>query len=56
MFLYPLRSIVMCPTTEADLGDGTYLNPVLAGPEGCVAVDARVRLRRVERATSTKTW
>ncbi|HZQ16494.1 MAG TPA: GNAT family N-acetyltransferase [Gaiellaceae bacterium] len=32
------------------------LNPVLAGPDGCVAVDARVRLRRVERATSTKTW
>jgi hypothetical protein len=32
------------------------LNPVLAGPEGAVAVDARVRLRRVERATTTKTW
>jgi acetyl coenzyme A synthetase (ADP forming)-like protein len=32
------------------------LNPVLAGPGGCVAVDARVRLRTVERATSVKTW
>ena len=32
------------------------LNPVLAGPDGCVAVDARVRLRRVEQATTTKTW
>ncbi len=32
------------------------LNPVLARPDGCVAVDARVRLRRVERATSAKTW
>jgi acetyl coenzyme A synthetase (ADP forming)-like protein len=32
------------------------LNPVLAGPEGAVAVDARVRLRRVEAATTTKTW
>jgi acyl-CoA synthetase (NDP forming) len=32
------------------------LNPVLAGPDGAVAVDARVRLRRVERATTTKTW
>ena len=32
------------------------LNPVLAGPDGCVAVDARVRLRTVERATSPKTW
>ena len=32
------------------------LNPVLAGPDGAVAVDARVRLRRVEQATSTKTW
>jgi acyl-CoA synthetase (NDP forming) len=32
------------------------LNPVLAGPDGAVAVDARVRLRRVETATTTKTW
>ena len=32
------------------------LNPVLAQADGCVAVDARVRLRRVERETSTKTW
>ncbi len=32
------------------------LNPILARPDGCIAVDARVRLRRVERATSTKTW
>jgi hypothetical protein len=29
---------------------------VLAHAEGCVAVDARVRLRRVERADSAKTW
>ena len=32
------------------------LNPVLADAHGCVAVDARVRLRRVERPSSTKTW
>ena len=32
------------------------LNPVLAGPTGAVAVDARVRLRRVEQARTTKTW
>jgi acetyl coenzyme A synthetase (ADP forming)-like protein len=32
------------------------LNPVIAGPEGCVAVDARVRLRRPARATQRKTW
>jgi acetyl coenzyme A synthetase (ADP forming)-like protein len=32
------------------------LNPVLAGPDGAVAVDARVRLRRIEQATTTKTW
>jgi len=32
------------------------LNPVLAGPERCVAVDARVRLRRPSRAPSLKTW
>jgi acyl-CoA synthetase (NDP forming) len=31
------------------------LNPVLARPDGCVAVDARVRLRRPTAATSTKT-
>ena len=32
------------------------LNPVLAGPDGCVAVDARVRVRRPERAPRRKTW
>ena len=32
------------------------LNPVLAGPDGCVAVDARVRLRRPEPSFSPKTW
>jgi acetate---CoA ligase (ADP-forming) len=32
------------------------LNPVLALPDGCVAVDARVRVRRPERAARTKTW
>jgi acetate---CoA ligase (ADP-forming) len=32
------------------------LNPVLALPSGCVAVDARVRLRRPERTPRTKTW
>jgi hypothetical protein len=29
---------------------------VLAHAEGRVAVDVRVRLRRVERADSAKTW
>jgi len=32
------------------------LNPVIARPDGCVAVDARVRLRRPAAATSSKTW
>jgi acetate---CoA ligase (ADP-forming) len=32
------------------------LNPVLGLPEGCVAVDARVRLRRPDRRPRTKTW
>jgi len=32
------------------------LNPIMALPEGCVAVDARVRLRRPERAAQAKTW
>ena len=32
------------------------LNPVLARPDGCVALDARVRLRRPERAARLKTW
>ncbi|MGZ4291279.1 MAG: acetate--CoA ligase family protein, partial [Gaiellaceae bacterium] len=32
------------------------LNPVLAGPDGALAVDARVRLRRMEQVTTTKTW
>jgi acetyl coenzyme A synthetase (ADP forming)-like protein len=32
------------------------LNPVLAGPDGCVAVDARVRVSQVGRSGSVKTW
>jgi acetyl coenzyme A synthetase (ADP forming)-like protein len=32
------------------------LNPVIASPEGCVAVDARVRIQRGEAAPRTKTW
>jgi acetate---CoA ligase (ADP-forming) len=32
------------------------LNPVLARPDGYVAVDARVRIRQPERAARTKTW
>jgi acetyl coenzyme A synthetase (ADP forming)-like protein len=32
------------------------LNPVLAGPDGCVAVDARVRVRTVDARVHTKTW
>ena len=32
------------------------LNPVLALPERCVAVDARVRVRRPELAARAKTW
>ena len=32
------------------------LNPVLARPDGCVVVDARVRLRRPEHRPLRKTW
>jgi acetate---CoA ligase (ADP-forming) len=32
------------------------LNPVIAHPQGCVAVDARVRVRPPERAVRAKTW
>jgi acyl-CoA synthetase (NDP forming) len=32
------------------------LNPVLAGPDGCLVVDARIRVRRPERAPRRKTW
>jgi acyl-CoA synthetase (NDP forming) len=32
------------------------LNPVIALPDRCVAVDARVRLRRPEPAYRAKTW
>ncbi|HEX5450202.1 MAG TPA: GNAT family N-acetyltransferase [Gaiellaceae bacterium] len=32
------------------------LNPVLAGPDGCVVVDARVRLRWPAPSFSPKTW
>jgi acyl-CoA synthetase (NDP forming) len=32
------------------------LNPVIARSDGCVAVDARVHLRRPAGRTSSKTW
>ena len=32
------------------------LNPVLAGEDGCVAVDARIKIARPLPATSPKTW
>jgi acetate---CoA ligase (ADP-forming) len=32
------------------------LNPVLADPSGCVAVDARIRLRAPDPATRLKSW
>ena len=32
------------------------LNPVLAGPEGCLIVDARARVRRLEQAPRVKAW
>jgi acyl-CoA synthetase (NDP forming) len=32
------------------------LNPVLGLPGGCVAVDARVRVRPAERSPGAKTW
>jgi acetyl coenzyme A synthetase (ADP forming)-like protein len=32
------------------------LNPVLAGPDGCVAVDVRVRVARTPQSQQTKSW
>ena len=32
------------------------LNPVIAQPDGCVAVDARIRVRHPERVVRAKTW
>jgi acyl-CoA synthetase (NDP forming) len=32
------------------------LNPVIAGPDGCVVVDARVRVGTGEQTRSAKTW
>jgi acyl-CoA synthetase (NDP forming) len=32
------------------------LNPVLAGPDGCVAVDARIRIMRPAPVATAKTW
>jgi acyl-CoA synthetase (NDP forming) len=32
------------------------LNPVIAGPDGCIVVDARVRVGPAVRAPRTKTW
>ena len=32
------------------------LNPVIAGPDGCVVVDARVRVEHPQKVARTKTW
>jgi hypothetical protein len=32
------------------------LNPILAGPDGCVSVDARVRAIRLAREQQLKSW
>jgi acyl-CoA synthetase (NDP forming) len=32
------------------------LNPVIAGPDGCVVVDARVRIAAASRSATLKTW
>jgi acetyl coenzyme A synthetase (ADP forming)-like protein len=32
------------------------LNPVIAGPDGCVAVDARIHVAPQQRISRTKTW
>ena len=32
------------------------LNPVIAGPDGCVVVDARVRVGLPPRSALAKTW
>jgi hypothetical protein len=32
------------------------LNPVIAGPDGCLAVDARVRLRTRTSERALKSW
>jgi ATP-grasp domain len=32
------------------------LNPVIAGPDGCEVVDARVRVATPSSAARTKTW
>jgi acyl-CoA synthetase (NDP forming) len=32
------------------------LNPVLAGPDGCIVVDARIRIEHVARLRSPKSW
>ena len=32
------------------------LNPIIAGPEGCVAVDWRIRVRSAPDPLHTKTW
>jgi len=32
------------------------LNPVIAGPDGCIAVDARIRVAPASGGQRTKTW
>ena len=50
--LYRLSQLAVDLPEVAELD----LNPILAGADGCVAVDARVRLQPVDQTTATKTW
>jgi len=50
--LHRLARLVEDVPTLAELD----LNPVIARPDGCVAVDARVHLRRPAARASAKTW
>ena len=50
--LHPLSELGTHRPEVAELD----LNPVLAGPDGCVAVDARVRVRIADARLRTKTW
>ena len=44
-----------CPGSHAEVGE-LDLNPVLARPDGCVAVDACVRLGMRGPRPSSKSW
>ena len=44
------------PDLSTRIGRTELRNPVIAGPDGCVAVDARIRVEHAPTQRPAKSW